>query len=523
MAQALIRFPGITQTKGGYVTISRGPFPSKALIYFVPQSSLSLSTGDLTITYDAATVTLPDAEPQQATLRQHKTSKGYLWSIVIVDRRQRWQDTMLTGRWNFKDCDGSRRNEQNFQQLATTLLNAMGESGADVSVLPTTIYPELDLKGANPAMELDRLCDEAGCEIAVNGSTTTIVQRGTGSALSGFTTRQITPSFTFTPSGGPTYFQVQGGKTIVDGLIKLEAVGMESDGTIEPIANLSYAPASWAKEHPLIFSGVALASRDLAFHSIYRMYRIKSMIDDTLDIPGVGTINYAEQIHLRDKRASVDIDGFPRPPRVYGIYHPDTEAYVNTGSCAHYNGNFRIDVDNGLVIFDEPVYKFASVSGAGCYLPADLTLHTSYEVDDNPGQRYRYQATVDSAGATATAVAGETKSIYKPELWELVTHQYSNCENYADPNHTTNKSTIDTEAAAWLSLMRAPYNASRSQRTLSYEGVIPTTLGGVISQVSYDLGGLKDGLAKTTASENFEHDTTEPSAASRRTRRQALC
>lgn len=504
------------------MTVSRGPFPASALIYFVPQDRLELSKGDLSITHGSQVVTIPDCYPETATLRMHKTCEGYIQSIVICDRRKHWNEASVTKTYNTRRADGSVKNPKTLQDLAEELFEAMGETGApDTTALPAAVYPEVRWVNAPAALELDKFCDDAGCDVVVNEYTSKIVTRGMGSSAPSLDTKRITPEYVLAPSNGPAYFRVEGGPVVVEGTIKLEAVGIETTGEIKPIDDLSYKPAGgWGKQHPLLFQGVEEIARDSALQSVYRWFRVKSMVDDTLTVPGVGTIASANQIRIKDFRAKLDGSDQPYPFVVDGKYWNRTEAYKTSDTHEPVMTPCRLDIDNNLVMFDDFV---CNLSADGCFTSPELYLLTAFNVEDDNGQLYRYAYTADTQGVVqVNAPEEQTRSIKREELYELITLKYTATDTYANPNRETNLSVINAEASSWTTSMSLPYRLVRDQKTVVYEGIVPTDVDGRIAQVTYELSHLKDGVATTTVSENHEHDVYVDSQSRRVMKREAL-
>lgn len=533
MAQALVRFPGITETLGGVVTLSRGPFPSAALIYFVPQDSLSLSEGDLTISYGTDSITLADCQPEMASLRIHKSGQGFIHSILILDRRRKWMQSRLTQDLNRRMADGDipPANQMSLQVMAANLLEACGESFYDVTSLSADNYPRLSAVSSNAAYELDRLCDESGCDIVLLENSVKIVKRNTGSGLpSGG--RIASPSYEFLSSTGPQYFTVDGGPTLWDGNLKLEAVGMDTDGCLKPLSELSYMSSIIrSKEHPLAFPNLSRRDKHLALSSVYRIYRVKSMVDDSLTIPGLASsdtvsVSNAYQIKLQDHRLPVcnSSTGETKPAQVVGNYWNRSESFSQTNEPGDYypaDVGFRVDTENGLVYFDDIM---CSLNSSGCFKEAELYLQTSWMIESDAGQLVRGVYSVNRQGVEIAAPLNpENLCVSREELQARYYLAYNDAATYARTKvSSSNKASVTAESAAITDALRAPYNEDRTQRVLVYEGIKEIPLDGKVQQVTYEINHLKDGMARTIASENFEHEILVDSHNRRKQAREAL-
>jgi len=70
--------------------------------------------------------------------------------------------------------------------------------------------------------------------------------------------------------------------------------------------------------------------------------------------------------------------------------------------------------------------------------------------------------------------------------------------------------------------MRAPFSEDRTQKVMMYEGIKNISLDGKIRQVTYELSHLTDGVARTIASENYEHEIMVATHNERKKSREAL-
>lgn len=533
MSQALIRFPGITKTLGGVVTISSGPFPSAALIYFLPQPSISLSPGDLTITQDGTTVTLTDCQPEMATLRSHKQGDIYVQSILIMDRRHKWQKSRITKDYNKRLSDGEvmSASKLDASSLCSALLAACGETQGS-SDIPNDAYPEVSWVSSNPAYELDKLCDDFGCDIILNESSVDIKQRYSGSQLPTDGPREMIPDYEFEASNGPQYFTVDYGPTLWDGNLELEPVALESNGTYVAIDSASYMPSGgWSKQHPMAMPGVAAASRPLALSSVHRVFRIKGLAKDGLTIPiksdyvgatnGSFSVASASQIKALGYRLQpAGQYGEKRQATVVGKYWNRSEAFSRNEDWQEIDVGFTIDTENGLVIFDDFVCQLTS----GCFEEAELYLKTAFNVELDSGSIRREEYTTSRAGIRTSAQTQDTLCLPREELQIRYTLGYNEPDTPtgANPIASHNITTINTEAAAWVNAMRAPFSEDRTQKVMMYEGIKNISLDGKIRQVTYELSHLTDGVARTIASENYEHEIMVATHNERKKSREAL-
>lgn len=535
MSQALIRFPGITKTLGGVVTISSGPFPSAALIYFVPQPSLSLSEGSLTIEQGGTTITLTECQPEMATLRSHKQGDIYVQSILIMDRRHKWQKSRITAEYNKRLTDGEviSSNKLDAKSLCGLLITSCGDTEGS-SDIPSSAYPYVNWLSSNPAYELDKLCDDFGCDIILKESAVDIKKRHSGSQLPADNTREMLPDYEFEANNGPQYFTVDYGPTVWDGNLELEPVALESDGKYVPIEDASYYPSGgWTKQHPMAFPGVSAGSRPLALSSVHRVFRIKGLAKDGLTIPAREDVNtiVSDSFSIASARQIKPL-GYRLSPAdsstnekkmatVAGKYWNRSEAFSRNDDWQEMNVGFTVDTENGLVIFDDFVCQLTE---GGCFEPAELYLKTGFTVEDNSGQVRRRDYTSDRNGTYTTSQTSETMCLPKGELQATYTLGYTAPDTPigGDPIKSTNLSTVNAEAKIWTDAMRAPFSQDRTQKVMMYEGIKDISLDGRIRQVTYELSHLVDGVARTIASENYEHDIMVATHNERKKSREAL-
>ena len=181
----------------------------------LPQVGLPLSEGDLVITDNFGTITIPDCKVD--VLAAIKDSGGLRWQLTLKDRRWRWRDCgLIAGRFNVVDDSGqySKQIPNAFNQYKTTLaqptkyipwttltplalatlcLDAMNETGYSID-LPNDVFslPKIDWDYVNPAQALQRLCDQFNRLIVYDwyNDVVNIVQKGFRLAVAGSTLLQ---------------------------------------------------------------------------------------------------------------------------------------------------------------------------------------------------------------------------------------------------------------------------------------------------------------------------------------------
>ena len=160
-------FPGLTNyIKTVTMPMIHGIAPGVGSITAVPFAGFANTVGDLVLTYDSTTIRFRDCSIVNPSLKGGANSPR-MWSLSVLDRRWKWKFGEVSGRYNSlrPDNDLDERTEKTPRELATLLLDAMGEENYDISALPDTARPHVNWYFANPALELQNLCDSLGCRV----------------------------------------------------------------------------------------------------------------------------------------------------------------------------------------------------------------------------------------------------------------------------------------------------------------------------------------------------------------------
>lgn len=451
-----VTFPGITRILSADMIYSVGEQPSRCVVTFVPQANVTANVGDLVIDDGTTSLTFQNAAVKPSSVNRHQPLS---WRVLIEDRRWKWRYGKISGHYNRPDGIGGyySGSEKNPQELATLLLQALGETVYSTAGLPTTPRPEAHWDAASPATELRKLCDLFGCVICLNPQTNyvEIKERETGGTLP--SSQKRSNQYSLIESARPQKFVVVGEPLKFQSKFVLEAVGIDTDGAIEELADLAYIPAGgWGGEHPAFFSGVASASRTLAFESVFRYYRIKNLAGGGFVPQGypntAGDLTDIDQLlPLEDYLLTADDDPAGNQRRngayVEGNYWYKCQDFVNAAASTRFPGTFEIDNDRGLVIFDEPVFKLGSngeTEAADLYLVA---THGTKVPKSGPQERYTY------SGSDLTTVTTEAQKICVAGLQAAYVGTYSGA---TPTGFTDNTTSVNSLADAHLSAAHWP-------------------------------------------------------------------
>lgn len=566
-------YPGIDQVIDCTYTLSHGITPGIAMLTVAPQSQWPDRTGTLTLDDgNGGVVEFHDMIIDRASFQLN--SSGQIIRLSLLDRRWKWRYGHIRGHYNLRSArenpNGSTpreifqvkvpkdldrhvsdpevidpSTEAKPQELATKLLQAMGERNFNVGLLPNNTRPEVLWDYDNPAKELARMCDELGCRVVLQlDGSVAIWPIGQGPALptppnvlsdsQGVDLAERPDSITVV--GGPTRFQID---------VLLEAVGLDRADTPKPLDELSYKPkAGWEFTNPETFNSVVdPRDRELALQSVFRWYRIpvfpKGVDGKDLEVPGYGKVKSRIQIlPIETERVQrdtlIDEFGFPylknRPALVWGFFatqklgeatnlDPDTDKVPDAllpdpddpdpnfppgpGRGTSPEVPYTIDTRQGIVRFSRPMIIWEKQANGKYRLkPAILGLRCATSIRNLfTREPERYTRTFFFPGpklGTGTMLLRHADLVLNQEPAEYPPNTLKATET------KTNKHFLDQEADYYLQHAAAEFQTPAS-RTVNYAGIVPISPNGRIVQVQWQVGPSG---AVTFASESDEFSIT---------------
>lgn len=501
-----IAFTGIAAIHKAIVSKHRGVKPSKATLICRAQGSSPPSIGTLTLSDGNASESWQEAAIAWAQRRHITNTSPHLVSVIVADRRWRWRQKTISGVYNTRLDDGtvSETNKKSVQELITVIFQAMGES-VDASAAPNDMYPAVNWSGTRCDKAIHKLLKLVGCEIAIDyqSNQTRVYRRGTGGQLPA-TGTEIEPPLTVTNGPLPGTLRVDCAPVLVQSKIKLEPVGIDTDGSLKRIEDLSYKPTGgWTEEWPLDFAGITdETNRALAQQSVWRLWAIKEFAEGGLSIPqitGFAITKPTQLLPLRERLLETDKDhndvqrqNFP--------YLEGATVYTDTDTTpARYNGKFDIIYDQGIVITESPVFKLTSAGISEPTLYITVAHHIRDANTDGLVSYFRDR----------TIGVGSTITDSVPEFVRTIIRLY---EGTSPSTVTDNKSTLDAEADKYLDAMQVRYAPVDAPSSMRYRGFTFPTLDGAIAQVVHRMYG---GKAETDASRGYEDDVFSPSERQR--------
>ena len=503
MLQGKCSFPGIQQIVEASISFVHGISPSVAVVTIAPQRNFIGEGGDLVFSFNGTESRFKDCKIDQNSFE--RTAEGEVWRLQIFDRRWKWSMGAVGGCYNLRDDDGSIKDGtlKTPQQLAKLCLDAVDEFNIAIGDLPNNARPEVQWDYDVPMEALARLCDELGCRIVLQLDDKVAIRKaGEGRQLPVPQT-VMERSLTIDPPEMPDIIAIVCAPDLFQHDFELEAVGLDNDGTIKPINDLSYMPSGGWLEADIFdadFKRVSgEADRQLAIDTVGKYYRIVT----PFTLPGVvGQIKSLDQI-LPIKNQQVDTiteDGIKKNKLavVYGVWYKYPDGGDGDGNSADaltelvddddpqiYKWPFRIDDQRGLVIFTYPVFRNTGDSPTVLFAAAQILLRASCCVRDKETLALRRHLV---ARFTAGNFKTPTKCIIHNEL------------QLTSVDGVTNAAEIDPECEHLLDGALQEYQINLPE-SATYAGLEKCELDGAIQQIIVDLS--KRGM-RTTISRNNE-------------------
>ena len=515
---------GITAPIECKYTQTLGVHPEIAVVRCHIQGTAIPVTGTITFTYPSQTsITLPDCQLDLA--RVTFSTDGHHVVIPVLDRRWKWaRAAPISGYYNTRRAGAYQAVYQNsLRALATLLFTQIGDASADVSALPTTIYPEVRWDCEPAHLALEKLLGEYGYSVALGFGVENpeVVQLGVGSTLP--TTNIFIEGQTFDPKVRPRWVRVCFGPSRAQVRFLLEPVVQEVDGSWE-VADLgTYTPVDgWEKEDPEILPSVAIneseATYGRAIGTAFRAYRVKAFADGTLNKPdGSGALTSIRDILPLENRTlsteDIRTDGSYRPYRVFGKFirrvpgtgqPPQLEItdidHEITGIPTHFDG------ENGIILFSEPMWY--PLAGNNEF--ADLYLECSVGVRQANGAPAHYEEDV------SFDVAGfGYHTLRVPELRAETIISYDAAHGVT--SFATNQTALDAVAATLAATLIPSYSTTAGVMRVYAIPNLALRCDGAIQQIQHVMteGERSDAVNRTIASWNVEFDRGIPSRAQR--------
>lgn len=404
---ATMHFPGIVGVLSGNLSIGLGSGPAFAQIEVPKDTAIPREVGTLTLEAPGFFKQFPKCR----VVKGSNTDRDTLL-LTIADRRWMWRFGSIFLLANERAKDGTIRegNEWTPQEIARECFRVMGESGADVGALPNQTRPEARWAGTLASAELENLAGSLGCAICLWENRASLVRMGQGMPLPvGMPLKPEGLQYALDVPFVPDAVQTISGPGDFQAMFLLEAVGLEPDGRLVLIDDLSYKPeGGWEREDPEDFEGIEDEKlRQLALKSVYRYYRIKNEVgsDGVLDgkLWQVDTsVTKLDQIlpvfdDLIETETLPDGSKRPKSAFIVGKYDNEDDEYQN--KFGPIKTGFSLNGEKGVVEFSDPVLLLKREGQSDLNKPAELYLTCRFNIKQaSTGQHWRYQFTQSTGG-----------------------------------------------------------------------------------------------------------------------------
>lgn len=580
--QALVTYSGVQSWEDWDFTDTAGVAPAMGVMTIYPQMGYPSLESDIVMTHDGRTVTLKKMRADAASFARN--SGGQIVSFKVFDERWRWQKGyVVSGKYNTRlpsnEVDPYR--EKKPIELVDMLFAAMDVTNyvADIVRDDANIAaarPDADWDVSNPAQELQSLLDSFGLRLVPRRSDGMFVicRTGEGITLEALGRPYQDPSEGIDPQENPDAVAVYTAPIRWQVRLELEAVGQEiwdtakqpteipsdplaprptdnADGSIKPIDQLTYTPKdsfgnpTWVNTDEDM-EGVDIirvqqpdgsyhSPQDLARHSVYKYYRVKS---DDITIPGysepgtgIATVK-RKQLILTDELAEefIDPDGERRMRPAFCDFIGWHRLWQGTGNSL---GGTRLDSQSKdpedpnevvtfsirteqrlqLVAFSTALMRYPDGDDSGDILPAKVWLTCAVEIRDPvTWQPIRHSRQKPVPGSPPLGPRTEAKFVLplrKDDIKQFYRTYYTidpttgaGTVAYTTDNSVQVDNQIDYYLNSQLQSMQTP-----NSKTLTLIGLWPFDMDGAINQVSYTIS--KSG-ADTKVSRGTEHDFRVP-------------
>ena len=497
---------GFSVAKRGSMTMIGGISPSSATIVTVPQPQTLPDTGTLTFAWqdgggDDVVITFLDCAVNQASLR--KDGGAFLWTIQILDRRWKWRFGDINGEYNVRLKDGSIdiATEKTPQELARLLFDAMGEDEVgeafepDATLLPNDSRPYVRWDRTNPARELATLCESLGCIVVLKlDNVVKIYPLETGTILP--TTNVASSGSNLLYKIAPSTIKLVGAPIEFQSRLQLEAVGLDTDDEIKPLADLSYDPLANVGGDPFTFSNL-FANEDhqkLAVKTCFRWYRVSSQLGTGGNqLPGGSELLAGiDQIRLKNGLMQETTNYGAKKQRKKPVALGDFNSLdiFNKDTQGVYTGPFTVDTKNNIVKFRKPVFR----NETGVVLAGDMVVEIAYNAIGNDGALIRYdrsQAVPNIAHSTPPRIIKHYDDVER-----TIRVTYDTTIPGAENGLVDTEAEADIEADYYLNAETATYNIEDANFA-TYGGLVAINNDGLVKSVSWSIG---DGPTVTAAS-----------------------
>lgn len=452
-------------------TLSLGPSPNTTVIKtagivgFPDQGYLYLETDDGGISIGPLAAIDRNVE---------RSEEGTFTNVTLADRRILWQFGRISGIYNRKyGSSGTGSDSEDKDKTLTELLAlCLSKYNLSSSVQYYSVpqeYPYVEWENENPASMIQSLCDAYGLAISLTnyGNVILAPKNHNRQWPSGFAV--ITGDGESNPIFTPRSIIIVGNRVVHETWFPNEefvCVGLEIDGTLKEISDLSYTPGDgWGKSIIRMFEDVGDSNeRKLAERCIFKWYMWKpnDLSDRPQILPWLSNLSTSKTV-LGKKE-------FLKPYIEINRSLFDGISWKKPGEYERLEEGFSLDQDNGIVMFDIPQVIITDGPYGEEASRCAVNLRAAYEAktNDENVDFYSYEC---SAGGLAP-----------PRV-----HRDTSLTLYSSDETFFNESELDTKAREIADNILQEYSDQKSA-TRKYAGLIPFEPWGLIRSVTWRVG-----------------------------------
>lgn len=378
-------FAGLQLTGSSTFTMTQGTSPSTGTIT-IPGFVRVPSSGYLVMWDGIRRIQIGPLYPQNPVFVDGP--RGRFTQATVADRRVYWKWGCLNGIYN-QPYQGQATKEKTLDQLFDLIFTKYGISGWYNYTIPKENYPAVTWENANPAAAAQELCDRYGLSISLlkSGKYWIDTTNAWRSWPAGYV---MDREKAYSTAVKPGEIRVVGNRIIDEKVFtNLAPVGLDSDGSIRPIDELSYMPAGidWGTCALHFWKEVVDATdRELAEKSVFKWYRWNppSDTDRKKYLPWLDKLSYYGLV-----------DGEPKQIEPYVLMEGsrfDGTTWLHYDKMKVSDG-FQIDGEQGIIKFTKMQCKVQTTGAAATkILPAVIDLRAAFAIHTNADNDFYYRS-----------------------------------------------------------------------------------------------------------------------------------